>query len=249
MVNILNTFNMADTILITSAIIVFLLLIAIVIYLCTRNKYSDFDDINEDTVDDEFYTDLKEQDDNTKSVFVDNVDIDKVNKMSEEESISQLELETNTNENKIDNHADNKKINNTNSEKFDIGQAAKQIETDIVSNNIDLTEYEVEQEEKAIISYTELLNKVKKNALENKVKVQTVELEPKNDELEEFSYNTEILDFSDLNDSYNYNKENTSTLFKQDDIKEMLNIKDINTVLYSSDDFLKALKDLRDSLE
>ena len=132
-------------------------------------------------------------------------------------------------------------------DKFDISVAAKQMQEDI-NNNLELTEFEMEQEEKSIISYEELLRKVKQQNSEDsniKVNVQTVELDKKED-TQEFSYNTEILDFSDIEDTP---KEDKSTLLNKDDLKEMLSISEVDTSLYSSDDFLNALKELRDSLD
>ena len=117
-----------------------------------------------------------------------------------------------------------------------------------INNNLELTEFEMEQEEKSIISYEELLRKVKQQNSEDsniKVNVQTVELDKKED-TQEFSYNTEILDFSDIEDTP---KEDKSTLLNKDDLKEMLSISEVDTSLYSSDDFLNALKELRDSLD
>lgn len=236
MIDIFNNLSVLGKSLFIILIIMFFVLIGLIIYLCIKNKEE-----KETNIDMDFFDDLKKEDTNSKSVFVDNVDIDKVNEVAkkieiEKESPSSIPSVT---------YEERKETN----EKFDIANAAKQIEEDIESSNIDLTEYEVEQEEKAIISYTELLNKVKQNAIANKVNVQTVELEPKKEEIkEDFDYDTEILDFSDLSDTP-APKETTTTLFKQDDIKEMLNIKNVDTNLYSSDEFLKALKELRDSLD
>ena len=231
MLTIFNNLSILGKSLVILLIIMVIVLIALIIYLCVKNKKN-----NDMKIDNDFFDELKNQD-NTKSIFVDDVDINKVNEVAKK---IEPEIKNGTNNTNID--EDKQEV----SEKFDISKAAKQMEEDIESSNIDLTEYEVEQEEKAIISYTELLNKVKQNTSSSNVKVNIQEVDlniPK----EEFNYNTEILDFSDLNDSKA--KEETSTLFKQDDIKEMLSIKDIDNSLYSSDEFLKALKDLRDSLE
>lgn len=241
MIDIFNNLSVVGKSLVVILIFLFIILIGLIIYLCVKNKNE-----NDDITNTDFFDDIKSQNENEKSVFIDNVDIQKANEIAtkiempkEEPTIKDVKTnEIKTNEEKI-----------SNNNKFDISETAKKMEEDIENSAINLTEYEVEQEEKAIISYTELLNKVQKSASDAKVNIQTVELESKvNENNDDFNYNTEVLDFSDLNEMP-IDKENTTTLFKQDDIKEMLNIKDIDTTLYSSDEFLKALKELRDNLD
>lgn len=55
-------------------------------------------------------------------------------------------------------------LDNDNNE-FDIRNAIEQISQEDSKNNISLTEYEKEQEEKAIISYEELVNSIKKKKI------------------------------------------------------------------------------------
>lgn len=51
------------------------------------------------------------------------------------------------------------------SEEFDIKNAVEQISNNSKNQNISLTDYEKEQEEKAIISYQELVSSIKKNKI------------------------------------------------------------------------------------
>lgn len=59
---------------------------------------------------------------------------------------------------------DEEELENTNNDDFDIKEAAQKISQE-KPQNIDLTQYEKEQEEKAIISYEELVNSIKKNKI------------------------------------------------------------------------------------
>lgn len=225
-------------------ILLLFILIGLIIYLCNKNKRQEGL-----TIDTDFFDDLRKDNDNTKSIFVDDVDTKKINQIAKK-----LEIKSEINKE----YVEESKVEN----KFDINEVAKQMEEDIEKSNIELTEFEMEQEEKSIISYEELLQKVKKDNTNSKVKVnlQTVKLdEPKK---EEFTFNTEVLDFSELTEMSEApfkvdtpvspvdGIQNTSTnLLKQEDIKSILDIKNIDTSVYSSDEFLNALKELRDSLD
>lgn len=225
-------------------ILLLFILIGLIIYLCNKNKRQEGL-----TIDTDFFDDLRKDNDNTKSIFVDDVDTKKINQIAKK-----LEIKSEINKE----YVEEPKVEN----KFDINEVAKQMEEDIEKSNIELTEFEMEQEEKSIISYEELLQKVKRDNTNSKVKVnlQTVKLdEPKK---EEFTFNTEVLDFSELTEMSEApfkvdtpvspvdGIQNTSTnLLKQEDIKSILDIKNIDTSVYSSDEFLNALKELRDSLD
>lgn len=239
-----NNLEIFNNSMIVLLIVLLFVLIYLIVYLCIKNKNS-----QQLQIDTDFFDDLKKDNENSKSIFVDDVDTKKVSEVAKKIE-SEIKIESNENiESKIEN-------------KFDISEVAKQIEEDIEKTNIELTEFEMEQEEKSIISYEELLQKVKKDNANSKVKVnlQTVKLdEPKK---EEFTFNTEVLDFSELNDASEVpfkvdtpvspidGIQNTSTnLLKQEDIKSVLDIEDIDTSIYSSNEFLNALKELRDSLD
>ena len=134
---------------------------------------------------------------------------------------------------------------------------------DIEKNNIELTEFEMEQEEKAIISYDELIKKVKENEL-NSVGVEEVDLDDRGYNLEdEFTYNTEVLDFDDMLENKEEiaastnlepigvvdNQTKANDLIEQTQIKSILDLDEIDEPLYTGSEFLSALKELRDSLE
>lgn len=229
MIDVFNNLSILGKCMIIVLIIAFIILIGLVIYLLIKNKKN-----NDQIVDTSFFDDIKSDINVSKSI--ENININK------DENI-------NTNTSNVNTKIDDSIKKDDKNEKFDISIAAKQMQEDI-NNNIELTEFEMEQEEKSIISYKELLEKVKQSNVSPdniKVNIQTVELDNIKDKEEDFNYNTEVLDFSDLND--NKLTENTSTLLKRDDLKEMLNINNINTAVYSSNEFLDALKELRDSLE
>ena len=149
------------------------------------------------------------------------------------------------------------------SNKVDIKSITDEMSKDIEKNNSGLTEFEIEQEEKAIISYDELLKKVKENELNN-IDVQEVDLDDRGYNLEdEFTYNTEVLDFDDILENKeeiakNTNLEpigkidsqsNVSNLVEQTNIKSILDLDEVDDDLYTGSEFLSALKELRDSLE
>lgn len=245
--NIFNNLDVFGKSMVVLLIVLLLALIGLVVYLLVKNKRQD-----NMAIDTDFFGELKKDNDNTKSIFVEDIDTKKVNEIAKKIEV-EPEIKSVIKE----------EITPTKEEKkFDISEVAKQMEEDIEKTNIELTEFEMEQEEKSIISYEELLQKVKKDNTNSKVKVnlQTVKLdEPKK---EEFTFNTEVLDFSELNDVVEApfkvstpvspvdGIQNTSTnLLKQEDIKSVLDIENINTSVYSSDEFLSALKELRDSLD
>lgn len=235
MIDIFNNLSVFGKCMVIVLIISFITLIGLVIYLIFKNRKTE--DINIDT---DFFDTIKKDTTNSKSILTNDIDTNKVKEIA-----TKIEPKEEVEENVLQVSKEEKKISK--SSKFDISEVTKQMEEDI-NNNLELTEFEMEQEEKSIISYEELLRKVKQNNTENncKVNLQTVDLNDSKKSNDDFDYNTEILDFSDINES---SKENTSTLLNQDDLKEMLNISDIDAALYSSDDFLNALKELRDNLE
>ena len=133
--------------------------------------------------------------------------------------------------------------------KFDISTVAKKIEQTLEDDNIDLTMYEMEQEEKSIISYEELKNSVdsKKN-----IKVPTP---IKKDE----KFNTEVLDFTNeikINNTNFDNKYKPSEFVspingidKKKYIADMPNFDNIDSNIKHSNEFLDALKELKSNLE
>ncbi|MBQ7141003.1 MAG: hypothetical protein IJO32_05815 [Bacilli bacterium] len=247
MANIFSNLDIVGKSMIVLLIVLLFILIGLIIYLCVKNKKQE--ELNMDL---DFFDELKKDNDNSKSVFVDDIDSKKINEVAKKIEI-EPEIKSVTKED-IEPKVDEKK--------FDISEVAKQMEEDIEKTNIELTEFEMEQEEKSIISYEELLQKVKRDNANSKVKVnlQTVKLEePKK---EEFTFNTEVLDFGELSEvgdapfkvstpvSPVDGIQNTSTnLLKQEDIKSVLDIENVDTSIYSSDEFLNALKELRDSLD
>ena len=127
-------------------------------------------------------------------------------------------------------------------EKFDISIATKQMEEDINSDNINLTDFEIEQEEKSIISYKELLEKVNKDKINisstnSKDNIKTVEIKNGN-ENSEYTFNTEVIDFE-------AEIEKQAQIKKNQEKTTILNIEEND---YSHDDFLNSLKTLKDSL-
>lgn len=78
---------------------------------------------------------------------------------------------------------DEEDLNETDDNEFDIKNAIEQISQE-QPKNIDLTEYEKEQEEKAIISYEELVNSIKRNKInyetednDNDVSIKKIDLD------------------------------------------------------------------------
>lgn len=228
---ILNTFNSltvtGKTLIIVLAILVILFIVLLLVYLLKKDK-----GVNNE-IDLDFFDELKKENDNTKSVFV------------KEEKELAVKIETEP------------------KEKIDLQSISNKMEKDIEKSNIDLTEFEMEQEEKAIISYKELINKVKQNEMNN-VNVQTVDLDDRGYELPEveFSYDTEVLDFSDLLEQedakfkpsefitpINGIESPSTEMIKKTDIKSILDLDDVEEPIYTNNEFLSALKDLRDSLQ
>jgi len=235
--NILNGLSIADkTLLVVLIGLVLLLIIMVIIFAC--NRKSAITDVEASL---DFFDELKKDNDNTKSVFVGEIDEE-----PKEEKVLAVKIEDETRP------------------KIDLESISNQMEQDIGKNNIDLTDFEIEQEEKAIISYKELINKVNQDNLSN-VNVQTVDLDDRGYTLpsveDEFSYDTEVLDFSDLLEKTSEFKasefispvngiESPSTeMIKNTDIKSILDIEDLDQPIYNSNEFLSALKDLRDSLQ
>lgn len=78
---------------------------------------------------------------------------------------------------------DEEEIDNKDENDFDIKNAIEQISQE-QPKNIDLTEYEKEQEEKAIISYEELVNSIKRNKInyadefnDNNISIKKIDLD------------------------------------------------------------------------
>ncbi len=235
--NILNGLSVADKALLVVLIgLVLLLIIMVIIFACTRK--SAVTDVEASL---DFFDELKKDNDNTKSVFVG----DEKEEVKEEKALAV-------------------KIESEPKPKMDLESISNQMEQDIGKNNIDLTDFEIEQEEKAIISYKELINKVNQDNLTN-VNVQTVDLDDRGYTLpeveEEFTFDTEVLDFSDILAKTSEFKasefispvngiESPSTeMIKNTDIKSILDIEDLDQPIYNSNEFLSALKELRDSLQ
>lgn len=123
--------------------------------------------------------------------------------------------------------------------KFNLDEVTKQMQQDINNDNIDLTEFEIEQEEKSIISYKELLSKV------NKDKMIMQQKEEKNIADDEYNYATEVLDFdTDLNEELNKQKK----IELEQEKNTILNIDDNSDNDTSHELFLKSLKTLKDNL-
>ena len=126
--NILSGLSMADKALLVVLIgLVLLLIIMVIIFACT--KKSEVVDIDANL---DFFDELKKDNDNTKSVYVSDVE-----EVKEEKTPLAI------------------KIENEPKPKMDLESISNQMEKDIEKNNIDLTDFEIEQEEKAIISYKE----------------------------------------------------------------------------------------------
>ena len=118
------------------------------------------------------------------------------------------------------------------------------MQEDINNENIDLTDFEIEQEEKSIISYKELLEKVNRDKLELNENNKINNFEIKNENIgsnkiedNEYTFNTEVIDFDT-----ELEKEKTKDKSEK---RTILNIEENN---YSHDDFLKNLKTLKDNL-
>lgn len=235
LISIFNSFDTTAKIMIIALFLLVILLVVLSIVFALKK-----DDV-EQNVDLDFFDELKKQDNNEKSVFVN--DIEKKEEIKQEEKPLATKIE--------------------NDEKVDIKSISEQMEKDIGKNNIDLTEFELEQEEKAIISYEELIKKVKENELNN-VNVQTVDLDDRGYNLEnEFTYDTEILDFGDLLNEKDTTNDFTSNnissvdnvvnkatdMINQTKVKSILDIDEVDDSLYTNNEFLNALKDLRDSLQ
>lgn len=240
MINILNMFNNLDLsskVLISVLFVLVIMLVVVCIILACKK-----DNTNKTEADLDFFDEIKKDNDNSKSIFVD----------TKEEEVTKIEEpKKEVTEEKADT-------------KVDIKSISEQIEKDIEKNNIELTEFEVEQEEKAIISYAELIQKVKSNDLTN-VNVQTVDLDDRGYNLEnEFTFDTEVLDFSDLLSKTEEMptfkpsefvspvegiQSPATEMLKQTDIKSILDIDEVDDRIYDSTEFLNALKELRDSLQ
>lgn len=132
-------------------------------------------------------------------------------------------------------------------EKFDISSTTKKMQEDINNENIDLTDFEIEQEEKSIISYKELLEKVNRdkfNSNENNTLTRTKAVYDdidENMESNEYTFNTEVIDFDAEVENVKIQKQNK---IKQEKTT-ILNLEEND---YSHDDFLKNLKTLKDNL-
>ena len=129
-------------------------------------------------------------------------------------------------------------------DKFDISSTTRRMQEDINNENIDLTDFEIEQEEKSIISYKELLEKVNRDKLELNENNKINNFEIKNENIgsnkiedNEYTFNTEVIDFDT-----ELEKEKTK------DKSEKITILNIEENNYSHDDFLKNLKTLKDNL-
>jgi len=221
-INMFNSLDLSGKIMIGVLFGLVILLSIICIILACKDGSS------KEEIDLDFFDELKKEDDNSKSIFV--------------ETKEEVKTETPIQEIKEDN-------------KVDIKAISEQMEKDIEKNNIELTEFEVEQEEKAIISYAELIEKVKSDDLTT-VNVQTVDLDDRGYNLEdEFSFDTEVLDFSDLSKTEELvlpveNMQSpASEMLKQTEIKSILDIDEVDDRIYDSSEFLSALKELRDSLQ
>jgi len=217
--NMFNSLDLSGKIMIGVLFGLVILLSIICIILACKDGSS------KEEIDLDFFDELKKEDDNSKSIFV--------------ETKEEVKTETPIQEIKEDN-------------KVDIKAISEQMEKDIEKNNIELTEFEVEQEEKAIISYAELIEKVKSNDLTT-VNVQTVDLDDRGYNLEdEFTFDTEVLDFGDLGKTeelVSQIESPTTEMLKQTEIKSILDIDEVDDRIYDSSEFLSALKELRDSLQ
>ena len=234
-INIFNTFSTFGKVLIIVLLILILLLIIFtLIYAFKSNSDKQIDSAIE------FLEEVrKESDNNIEGVAKEEIKVEKIEPKEKEVTVS-------TNENKID-----------------IKSITDEMSKDIEKNNIELTEFEMEQEEKAIISYDELIKKVKEDE-KNNVGVQEVDLDDRGYNLEdEFTYNTEVLDFDDILDNKEEITASTNLepigmvdeqtkandLIEQTQIKSILDLDEIDEPLYTGSEFLSALKELRDSLE
>lgn len=93
---------------------------------------------------------------------------------------------------------DEEDLNETEDSEFDIKNAIEQISQE-QPKNIDLTEYEKEQEEKAIISYEELVNSIKRNKINYETEDNNNDVSIKKIDLDNL-----ISDEEDKNDNYTY---------------------------------------------
>ena len=127
-------------------------------------------------------------------------------------------------------------------DKFDISSATKKMKEDIENENIDLTDFEIEQEEKSIISYKELLEKVNKD----KENTNVSRVEFKDDNIEELKQTrlSKNTDYKINSEIINIDKKIDEDI-KPKKTKAILNIEGNN---YSHDEFLKSLKSLKDNL-
>lgn len=128
-----------------------------------------------------------------------------------------------------------------------INSIAKKMEEDLGGNkNINLTDFEEEQEAKSIISYEELLDKTARFKADDIKKEfnnsMQRDLNNVNNEDKKFA-NTPLISpvYGVKQDQYN-NQENNK-------VERTLNINSINNEINKNDDFLKALKDLKNKLD
>ncbi len=136
--------------------------------------------------------------------------------------------------------------------KFDIKTTANMIGENLESKDgDDVTKYELEQEERSVISYEEL-KKLAQEQKETEVKVVSFDNKDKND-IKELSFNTEVLDFSDeINESKFKPSEFVSPVngIERKDLNgDILDIENLDNSIKNSSEFLEALKELKKSLD
>ncbi len=231
-INNLNIFGKSMVALLILLLI--LLVVLIIVYIVKNNK-----EIDTSNIDLDFFDDLKKETENTQSIYTDSV-AEEIKPKEEKPIATKIETPIVSDKTK------------------DLKAITEQMEKDIEKNNIELTEFELEQEEKAIISYEELIKKVKSNESLN-LEIEANDLDDRGYNLEdEFTFDTEVLDFGDMlgNEQMIKKEEPKVTVnpyeevIKNTKVKSILDIDDkLDNNIYNANEFLNALKDLRDSLQ
>jgi hypothetical protein len=139
--------------------------------------------------------------------------------------------------------------NLSNTTKIDIDNITKQIASDLEDKNINFTDFEKDQEEKAIISYEELKKAATDKELPNLIKYKIDAEENYVENMKKFRQSPLI------SPVYGVKKEQQRSMAYITDKEEItelektLDIKPINKEIKKSDEFLKVLKDFRNNLE
>lgn len=221
-------------------IVILVLMIALLVFITIKNKKKNVD------IENDFNDEIKILEDispKKKNVIVDEVyDFDKLSK-KEEVLENVFEDFGNDYKEKVDDDIEQIEIKNEVTQIIDLMQVNSKSLSEKVSD------YEDEQEENAIISYTELLNAVKsKKEVQEKLKFDNYN-EIKDEDfvsdikISNSSKNKKFKNSEAISPLGRISKNNNEESYKSD-IKKTNMYKDAN----NTDEFLKSLKDFRDNL-